>query len=176
MSERLVPNELSAVSENERRTPAATPTEDADADASFEFAPATADARAPATPRALSFPDTPVAANDARSHGWIDDDDDDDDDDERRDDARRRRRGPARLARARSLDRWAARARAKLRADAASERIAAPEPAPTAVGVERAVAVRRNRRGGNLLLRMRSPPSRRSRARASMTAVRSRAS
>ena len=59
MSERLVPNELSAVSENKRRTPAATPTEDADA--SFEFAPATADARAPATPRALSFLDTPVA-------------------------------------------------------------------------------------------------------------------
>ena len=29
MSERLVPNELSAVSENKRRTPAATPTEDA---------------------------------------------------------------------------------------------------------------------------------------------------
>ena len=132
MSERLVPNELSAVSENKRRTPAATPTEDADA--SFEFAPATADARAPATPRALSFLDTPVArtkldltdgsttttpttttTTNAETTNAADD-------------------AAKPFARARSLDRWAAKARAKLHADAASELNPASDPAPTAPG------------------------------------------
>ena len=115
----------------------------------------------------------PVTANDARSHGSIDDDDDDDDDDERRVDATRRRRARASLARAlpRPMGRPSPRQAPRRRRVRAHRRARARADA---VGLERAVAVRRNRRGGNLLLRMRSPPSRRSRARASMTAVRSR--
>ena len=171
MSERLVPNELSAVSENKRRTPAATPTEDADA--SFEFAPATADARAPATPRALSFLDTPVARTkldltDGSTTTTTTTTTTNAETTNAADDAAKPfaaraiprpmgRQSPRQAPRRRRVR---AQSRERSRADR--------------TGSERPVAVRRNRRGGNLLLRLRSQASRRSRARVPTAAARAR--
>lgn len=106
MSERLVPNDLSAQTP-EPRTPISTPYEDADS--SFEFAPVVAP-EAPATPRALTFPETPDVS------------------------ARASTVEPSSIEtsprRPRGLDRWATKARAAQEAKLAAQEstLAAQEP------------------------------------------------
>ena len=108
MNDRLVPNDLSAMTDVAMTTPAARGPEDdapGDGDASFEFAPAS-EGDAPGTPRALSFPDTPDA-NAER---------------ERASSSEASNALASTSRRSRALDRWATKARAKLEADSNAKR------------------------------------------------------
>lgn len=108
MNERLVPNDLSAMTDVAMTTPVARADAPADGDTSFEFAPAS-DGDAPGTPRALSFPDTPDVSDERER--------------ERADAVSNALASASR--RSRSLDRWAAKARAKLKADSEAQRASA---------------------------------------------------
>jgi hypothetical protein len=116
MSERLMPNELSAMDEMVRDEANEGADEGAnEGDDSFEFVAPSAEDRAPPTPRALSFPETPTSTTTTTTR-----------DDARLDDVPSPPITPTettaattdeRPRGARPLDRWAAKARAKLRAE-----------------------------------------------------------
>ncbi len=121
MSERLMPNELSAMDEMARDDANEGANE---GDESFEFAAPAAEDRAPPTPRALNFPETPTSTT-TTTRG-----------DARLDDAPSPFTSTAttdeRPRGARSLDRWAAKARAKLAAESkAAERAADADVPPS---------------------------------------------
>ena len=113
MSERLMPNELSAMDETVRDEANEGANE---GDDSFEFVAPSAEDQAPPTPRALNFPETPTSTTTTTTTR----------DDARLDDVPSPPITPTettatttdeRPRGARPLDRWAAKARAKLRAE-----------------------------------------------------------
>lgn len=122
MSERLMPNELSAMDEMARGDANEGANE---GDDSFEFAAPAAEDRAPPTPRALNFPETPTSTTTTTTRG-----------DARLNDVPSPFTSTAttdeRPRGARSLDRWAAKARAKLAAESkAAERAADADVPPS---------------------------------------------